>query len=90
MALDDLAAKVKAFNWNVICVEDGNDLDQIDAALEQAKACKGMPTCIIANTIKGKGSPVMENQAGWHHHVPTQEEYEQIMKDLNTAKEALS
>ena len=90
MALDDLAAKVKAFNWNVICVEDGNDLVQIDAALEQAKACKGMPTCIIANTIKGKGSPVMENQAGWHHHVPTQEEYEQIMKDLNTAKEALS
>ena len=82
MAMDDLAAKVKAFNWNVICVEDGNDLDQIDAAVEKAKACKGMPTCIIADTIKGKGSPVMENQAGWHHHVPTQDEYEQIMKDL--------
>jgi len=83
MALDDLAAKVRAFNWNVICVDDGNDLEQIDAALEQAKTCKGMPTCIIANTVKGKGSSVMENQAGWHHHVPTQEEYDQIIKDLD-------
>ena len=85
MALDDLAGKVRAFNWNVIVVADGNDLDQIDAALEQAKACKGMPTCIIANTVKGKGSPVMENKAPWHHHVPTAEEYDQIMKDLDAA-----
>jgi len=82
MALDDLAGKIRAFNWNVIVVEDGNDLDQIDAAVEASKICKGMPTCIIANTVKGKGSPVMENKAAWHHHVPDKEEYEQIMADL--------
>ena len=88
MALDDLKAKVAAFNWNVLVVEDGNDLDQLDAAFEAAKAYKGKPTCIIANTVKGKGSPVMENKAAWHHHVPTQEEYDQIMRDLDAAKEA--
>lgn len=43
---------------------------------------------LIANTVKGKGSPVMENKAFWHHKVPTAEEYAQIMKDLETAKEA--
>ena len=88
MALEDLKRKAEAFGWNVISV-DGNDIDEVDAALEKAKECKGKPTCVIANTIKGKGSPVMENKAGWHHHLPTQEEYEQIMRDLEHQKEAL-
>ncbi len=43
---------------------------------------KGKPSVLIANTIKGKGSSVMENKAAWHHHVPSAEEYEQIKKDL--------
>lgn len=89
MALDDLKAKVASFNWNVLVVNDGNDLGQINAALETAKTFKGKPTCIIANTIKGKGSSIMENKADWHHHVPTQEEYTQIMKDLDAGKAAL-
>ena len=55
---------------------------------QEAKATKGRPTVIIANTVKGCGSPVMENKAGWHHHVPTQEEYEQIMADFAARKEA--
>jgi len=88
MALEDLKRKAEAFGWNVISV-DGNDIDEVDAALEKAKVCKGKPTCVIANTIKGKGSPIMENKAGWHHHLPTQEEYEQIMQDLEHQKEAL-
>ena len=88
MALEDLKRKAEAFGWNVISV-DGNDIDEVDAALEKAKECKGKPTCVIANTIKGKGSPIMENKAGWHHHLPTQEEYEQIMQDLEHQKEAL-
>ena len=87
MALDELKNKVAAFNWNVIVVEDGNDLDQVDAACEQAKTVKGKPTCIISNTVKGKGSSVMENKAAWHHKVPTPEEYEQGMAELK-AKEA--
>ena len=90
MALDDLKAKVEAFGWNVISLKDGNDLDEIDAAFESAKTVKGRPTCVIANTVKGKGSPVMENKAGWHHKVPTREQYEEIVRDLNAKKEALS
>lgn len=90
MALDDLKAKVEAFGWNVISLKDGNDLDEIDAAFESAKTVKGRPTCVITNTVKGKGSPVMENKAGWHHKVPTREQYEEIVKDLNAKKEALS
>lgn len=49
---------------------------------------KGSPTVIIANTVKGFGSPIMENKANWHHKVPGAEEYTQIMKDLETGKEA--
>ena len=90
MALEDLKAKVTEINWNVLVVDDGNDLDQINAAFETAKTFKGKPTCIIADTIKGKGSPVMENKASWHHHVPTQEEYMQIMKDLEARKAAFA
>ena len=90
MALDDLKAKVEAFSWNVIVVNDGNDLDQIDAAFEAAKKTKGKPTCVIANTVKGKGSPVMENKAGWHHKVPSAEQYEEIIRDLAKKEEELS
>lgn len=89
MALDTLAEKVKAFNWNVIVVKDGNDLDEVNAAFEAARRCKKKPTCIISNTVKGKGSPVMENKAAWHHKLPSAEELEQIYKDLEQQKEAL-
>ena len=55
----------------------------------EAKCVKEKPTVLIANTVKGKGSSIMENKANWHHKVPTTEEYETIMKDLKTAEEAL-
>ena len=89
MALDDLKAKVSAFGWNVIVVKDGNDLDELDAAFEEAKTVKGKPSCIIANTVKGKGSAVMENKAPWHHKVPSAEQYEEIVKDFEERKAAL-
>ena len=82
MALDDLHKKWDSFGWHVIDVKDGNDIGQLLAAFEEARMVKGKPSVLIANTIKGKGSPVMENKASWHHHVPTSEEYAQIMKDL--------
>ncbi|MGN1282096.1 MAG: transketolase [Succinivibrio sp.] len=87
MALDDLHRKWESFGWHVINVEDGNDIEQLCRAFEEARMVKGKPSVLIANTIKGKGSSVMENKAGWHHHVPNAEEYEQIKKDL--AKNAL-
>lgn len=89
MALDDLKNKVSAFNWNVIVVKDGNDMDEIDAAFEQAKAFNGKPTCIISNSVKGKGSSIMENKAQWHHKLPSEEELKQICHDLEAKREEL-
>ena len=90
MAHRDLAAKFTDFGWHVINVEDGNDSDALNAAFEEAKTVKGKPSLVIANTVKGYGSEVMENKASWHHHVPTKEEYEQIMRDFESRKEACS
>ena len=89
MGHDELHARFRSFGWHVIEVADGNDIDQLHAAFEEAKTVKGQPTVLIANTVKGKGSPVMENKASWHHHVPDAEEYSRIMQDLEAAKEAL-
>ncbi len=89
MAHGDLAARIRSFGWNVIVVKDGNDLDQLNAAFDEAKTVKGKPTCVIAETVKGCGSAVMENKAPWHHKVPTAEEYEQIKADFAARKEAL-
>lgn len=87
MAQRDLAAKFTDFGWHVITARDGNDSDQLLAAFEEAKMVKGKPSLVIANTVKGCGSAVMENKASWHHHVPGREEYEQIMADFAVRKE---
>lgn len=89
MGHHDLHARFAAFDWHVIDVADGNNIDQLNAAFDEAERTKGCPTIIIANTVKGLGSPLMENKAGWHHHLPNKEEYEQIIKDLKARKEAL-
>lgn len=86
---DDLHERFKSFGWHVIDVADGNDIDQLEAAFNEAKTVKGKPTVLIANTVKGKGSKVMEGKANWHHKVPTEEEYAQIMADFKKAEEAL-
>ena len=86
MHQDSVKERFAAFGWNVLSV-DGNDIDAMNAAFDEAKGVKGRPTMIVANTTKGKGSGVMENNVGWHHHVPNQEEYEQIMKDLKAHEE---
>ena len=62
---------------------DGHDFDQIRDAFAKAKECKGKPTAIIMKTTKGKGVSYMENQAGWHGKAPSDEEYEQAMKELD-------
>ena len=84
---DDLVARFAAFGWHVIQV-DGHDYDDLTTAFDVAKANKGAPTVLIANTIKGYGSSIMENKAGWHHHLPSQKEYEQIIADFAARKEA--
>ena len=73
--------KLKAFGFSVIEI-DGHDFDQMEAAFEQAKATKGVPTAIVMKTTKGKGVSYMEGQAGWHGKAPNDEEYKIAMKEL--------
>ena len=80
--------KFEAFNFHVINI-DGNDFDQIDSAIKEAKATKGMPTAIICKTVKGKGVSFMENKAGWHGVAPNDEQFEAAMEELKKAGEAL-
>ncbi len=88
MAHDDLHKRFASFGWHVIDVADGNDINQLKAAFGEARQTKGKPTILIANTVKGKGSSVMEDKANWHHKVPNEEELAQIRKDLKEKKEA--
>ena len=81
--------KFKAFNFHVVDLADGNDMDQIAAAFAEARNTKGQPTAIIAHTVKGKGVSFMENQVGWHGKAPNDEEYAIAMEDLKKEGEAL-
>ena len=81
--------KFKAFNFHVIDLKDGNDMDQIAAAFAEARDVKGQPVAIIAHTVKGKGVSFMENQVGWHGKAPNDEEYAIAMADLEKEGEAL-
>ncbi len=74
--------KFKSFGFNVISI-DGNDIEQIINAFDEAKQVKGKPTCIVAKTIKGKGVSFMENKVEWHGKAPNEEQYLQALKDLN-------
>ena len=76
--------KFEAFNFHVITI-NGNDMDEIAAALKEACETKGMPTAIIAKTTKGKGVSFMENAVGWHGKAPNDEEYKIAMEDLEKA-----
>ena len=80
--------KFEAFNFHVINI-DGNDFDQIRAAFAEAKATKGMPTAIVAKTVKGKGVSFMENEVGWHGKGTNEAEYATAMEELEKAGEAL-
>ena len=85
---DDLRARFAAFGWHVITA-DGHDVDALLAAFAEAKAVKGQPTVILAETTKGKGVSFMENKAPWHHKVPNAEEYALAKEELAAKKEAL-
>ena len=84
MPLEPLTDKWRAFNWNVVEI-DGHDLDQIDAAFA-ADACKGRPTLIYANTIKGKGCSYMLDQPQLHYTPPTKEQYESALEELKGSR----
>ncbi len=80
--------KFEAFNFHVICI-NGNDMDEIKQAFEEARQVKGKPVAIIAKTVKGKNVSFMENNAAWHGAAPNAEQYEVAMADLEKVGDAL-
>lgn len=79
--LVDVQAKFESFGFKVINV-DGHNIEQLIQAFSIARHQKGMPSIIIANTIKGKGVSFMENEASWHGKAPKKEQYEQAINEL--------
>ena len=93
MTVMPIADKFRGFGWNVIEI-DGHDMQQILNAFAAARACKGKPTMIVAETVKGKGVSFMEGQAGWHGKAPNDEQTDQALQELEqlleTQKQALT
>ncbi len=73
--------KFEAFNFHVINV-DAHDFDAMRAAFQEARETKGMPTCIVFHSLKGKGVSFMENNIDWHGKAPNDEQYAVAMADL--------
>ncbi|WP_455615901.1 transketolase [Eisenbergiella sp.] len=80
--------KFEAFNFHVINI-DAHNFDEIRAAFNEAKETKGMPTAIIAHSLKGKGVSFMEGNVAWHGTAPNDEQYAVAMADLEKVGEAL-
>jgi len=87
MSLNPIADKWRAFNWHVVTC-DGHDYTSIQKAFAEARATKGKPTFILAETTKGKGVSFMEGKIGWHGVAPTQAQLEDAVKELRAAKAA--
>ena len=80
--------KFEAFNFHVINV-DAHDFDALRAAFKEARMTKGMPTCILLHSLKGKGVSFMEGSVDWHGKAPNDAEYEIAMADLDRIEKAL-
>ena len=81
MKVTPIEEKFESFGWNVITI-DGHDIEAIKDAFDKARECKGRPTAIVAETVKGKGVSFMENQAGWHGKAPDAEQTKQAIEEL--------
>lgn len=86
--IPDLAAKWRAFGWNTLSI-DGHDVGAVLAALDAAAATKGVPTVIIADTVKGKGISFAENTSAFHNASLTQAQYDQALGEIADAKRML-
>lgn len=84
-----LADKFRAFKFHVVEVADGHNFDQLAAAFAEARTTKGQPTCIVCETIKGKGVSFMENKVEWHGKAPNDEQAEQALAELEKEAQAL-
>jgi transketolase len=81
MPMDPFDRKFEAFGWKVITI-DGHDMRQVVESLEEAASHTGSPVCILANTVKGKGVGLMENERRFHGKPPKPEEFDQAMKEI--------
>jgi transketolase len=81
MDLEPLADKWRAFGWNVLDI-DGHSIPALQKAFANAGSTKGKPTCIIANTVKGKGVSFMENNPKYHGVAPSQQEMELALQEI--------
>ncbi len=85
MQVEPLAEKYASFGWQTMRI-DGNDMSQVVQALEKARAAKGKPVVILADTVKGKGVSFMENKAGWHGKTPNRDELDTALKELGVTE----
>ncbi len=85
MNIEPFADKMRAFNWNVLTI-DGHDYPQIAGAFAEARATKGKPTFIVAQTIKGKGVSFMEGKVAWHGVAPNKEQLAAAVAELRAAQ----
>jgi transketolase len=83
--IPDVEAKWRAFGWNVISA-DGHDVGAVMNALDEAAAVKGMPSIIIADTIKGKGVSFAENTAAFHNGIMSQEQYDKALVEIEESR----
>lgn len=81
MTVNPIEDKFRAFGWHVLTI-NGHDYEAISDAVEQAKATKGKPTLIVAETVKGKGISFMENEVGWHGVAPNAEQAARALAEL--------
>jgi len=88
MRLDSLEERYRAFGWHAIEV-DGNDIEELINIFRTLPVVPGKPHLVIANTTKGKGISFIENQAGWHHKVPTPEQLNEAIRELDLQLENL-
>jgi transketolase len=84
----DLTAKFSSFGFEVIPV-DGHDVEALGDAFDKAKATKGKPVIIIANTIKGKGVSFMEGLSAWHGKTPDDGQFAKAFEELAAARKIL-
>ena len=83
-----MAKAWEALGWNVIRI-NGHNMEEVVSALERARDFRGMPTCIMADTVKGKGVSFMEFDNAWHQKVPTEAQYNQAIQELEEARKCL-
>lgn len=83
--IPDVEAKWRAFGWNVISA-DGHDVGAVLNALDEAAAVKGMPSIIVAETVKGKGVSFAENTAAFHNGIMSQEQYDKALVEIEESR----